>query len=479
MSAIDQQRMGAIEPYRPAPVAGTFRYATADVLADIRLDEVNRRRHSATYEMVVASRNGQPLRARLMGISGGGKESHELGSIEVTPDSAGRARIVVPLPRRGSELERVYIQLDGDNLLFIGEAPAPTRQRRNGAALGFALVGCGILSIAGAGATLLIPQTPAVASPASIVGGTVTHIGYATQGYGKREYRISAADGAVLASAVLPQSRGDFTFEAPRNTARTSLHLLVRLSGPLGTRERDVTVPVVEGPKLAPIEKIARIVSLSAHRGLDAFGRDSVVISYLAVGDRGIVNLIDPAGHVVASAPFAHIGTNRLVVADGLSAQPLVARVAVRRDLTHASAAVDVPPSAVVDSQPSDEASQAAAGVQAAEAASTADAPTDAQAPESVTPLETGGDGLVAIEGSAVAGQNLSLRILAKLRSMHVELQDDQGQALAEANVSPGSSRVTLPLPLATVRKTYYLVLRYVNADNGEETVVRSVVAQP
>jgi hypothetical protein len=156
----------------------------------------------------------------------------------------------------------------------------------------------------------------------------------------------------------------------------------------------------------------------------------------------------------------------------------LVARVAVRRDLTRASASVDVPPSTVVDSQPPGEASQAA-GVQAAGAASPADAPTDAQAPESVTPLEAAGDGLVAIEGTAIAGQNLSLRILAKLRSMHVELQDDQGQALAESNVNPGSSRVTLPLPLATVRKTYYLVLRYVNADNGEETVVRSVVAQP
>ena len=470
--------MSAIEPYRPAPVAGTFRYATADVLADIRLDEVDRRRHSATYEMVVASRNGQPLRARLMGISRGGKEAHELGSIEVTPASAGRARIVVPLPRRGSELERVYIQLDGDNLLFIGEAPAPTLRRRSGAAIGFALVGCGVLSVLGAGATLLIPQTPAVASPASIVGGTVTHIGYATQGYGKREYRVSGADGAVLASAVLPQSHGDFTFEAPRSAARTSLHLLVRLSGPLGTRERDVTLPVVDGPKLAPIEKIARIVSLSAHRGLDVFGRDSVVISYLAVGDRGVVNLSDPGGHVVASAPFAHIGTNRLIVADGLAAQPLVARVAVRRDLTHASASVDVPPSTVVDSQP-DAAAQAAAAVQAAEGASPADAPTDAQAPESVTPLETAGDGLVAIEGTAVAGRNLSLRILAKLRSMHVELQDEQGQALAESNVASGSSRVTLPLPLAAVRKTYYLVLRYVSADNGEETVVRSVVVNP
>lgn len=464
--------MSAIEPYRPAPVAGTFRYATADVLADIRLDGVDRRRHSATYEMVVASRNGQPLRARLMGISSGGKDAHELGSIEVTPESAGRARIIVPLPRRGSDLERVYIQLDGDNLLFIGEAPAPTLRRRSGAAVGLTLVGCGVLSVLGAAATLLVPQTPAVASPASIVGGTVTHIGYATQGYGKREYRVLGADGTLLAAAALPQARGDFSFEAPRSSARKAVHVLVRLSGPLGARERDVILPVVDGPKVAPVEKVARIVSLSAHRGLDAFGRDSVVISYLAVGDGGTVNLLDPGGHIVASAPFAHIGTNRLVVADGLSAQPLVARVAVRRDLTRASAAVDVPPSTLIDSQPPAMVGQNAPPVPG-------DAPTDAQPPEAVTPLESGGDGLVAIEGSAVAGRNLSLRVLARLRSMHVELQDDQGQSLAESDIATGANRVTLPLPSATVRKTYYLVLRYVNADNGEETVVRSVVAQP
>lgn len=460
--------MNAIETYRPAPVAGTFRYATADVLADIRLDDVDRRLRSATYEMVVASRNGQPLRARLMGIGSGGKKARELGSIEVTPDSAGRARIVVPLPRRGGELERVYIQLDGDNLLFIGEAPAPMLRRRSGAAFGWALVGCGLLSIVGAGATLLIPQTPAVASPASIVGGTVTHIGYATQGYGKREYRVSAADGAVLASAVLPQSRGDFSFEAPRSSARTSLHVVVRVTGPLGNREREVTLPVVAGPKLAPAEKLARIVSLTAHRGLDAFGRDSVVISYLAVGDGGTVNLVDPGGRIVASAPLAHIGTNRLVVADGLAAQPLVARVAVRRELTRATAAVDVPPSTVVEGQPPQTALQGAA-----------DAPSDNQAPEAVTPLESGGDGLVAIEGNAVAGHNLSLRVLARMRSMRVELQDDQGQSLAQSEVAAGAGRVTLPLPLAAVRKTYYLVLRYLNADNGEETVVRSLVARP
>jgi hypothetical protein len=462
--------MNAIELYRPGRVAGTFRYATAEVLADVRLDGVDRRLHSATYELVIASRNGQPLCARLMGVSNKGSSTRELGSIEVTPESGARARIVVPLPRRAGNLERVYLQLEGDNLLFIGEAPAPTLQRRSFAAVGGTLVGCGILSVLAAGATLLIPRTPAVASPASIVSGTVTHIGYATEGYGKRDYRVWMSDGTVLASAVLPESRGDFTFVAPRSKGRASLHVRVRLIGPLGEREREVTLPVVAGP-VAAAEKVARVVSLSAQRGQDAFGRDSVVVSYLAVGDGGSVDLLDSRGRIVASAPFAHIGTNRIVVADGLAAQPLVARIVVRRDLSRATAAVDVPPSTLIGQSREPSAQRGPV--------TPANPPSDAQAPEAVTPLESPGDGLVAIEGRAVAGHNLSLRILARLRSVHVELQDDQGQSLAESDVAPGSDRVALPLPLAAARRTYYLVLRYVDAHDGEETIVRSVVAQP
>jgi hypothetical protein len=453
----------AIEPYRPAPVAGTFRYATAEVLADIRLDGVDRRTRSATYELAVASRNGQPLRARLMGISGGQKQTHQLGSIEVTPNSAGRARIIVPLPRGGNELERVYLQVDGDDLVFLGEAPAPTLHRSSGGAIGLTLIVCGGLSLLLGGGALLMPQTPAVASPPSIAVGTVTHIGYATRGYGKREYRVLAADGAVLASAALPQERGDFSFEAPRGSAHTSMHVLVRVSGPLGDREREVIVPVVDAPKIAAA-KIARIVSLSARRERDVFGRDSVVVSYLAVGEAGTVNLLDLGGRIVASGPFAHIGTNRLVVAAGLSAQPLVARVAVRRDLTRATATVDVPPAGVFERK---------APVMPA------DVPSDTQAPEAVTPLESGDSGLVTIEGSAIAGHNLALRVPLGLRSMHVELQDDQGQSFAASDVATATGRVTLPVPFATMRKTFYVVLRYLNADNGEETVVRSVVVRP
>src|SRR5665213_3256668 len=147
--------MSAIEPYRPAPLAGTFRYATTDVLADVRIVGVERRRHCVTYEMAVVNRKAQPVRARLMGFIGRGKKPYELGSLEVTPESAGRARIVVPLPRRGGELERVHIQLDGDNLLFVGEAPAPTLRHRPGAAVGLTLIACGILSILATAATLL------------------------------------------------------------------------------------------------------------------------------------------------------------------------------------------------------------------------------------------------------------------------------------------------------------------------------------
>ena len=108
--------MSAIEPYRPAPVAGTFRYATTDVLADVRIVAVERRRHCVTYEMVIVNRKAQTVYARLMGYIGRRKKPYELGSLEVTPDSAGRARIIVPLPRRGGELERVDLRDQGPAL---------------------------------------------------------------------------------------------------------------------------------------------------------------------------------------------------------------------------------------------------------------------------------------------------------------------------------------------------------------------------
>ncbi|MDB5027800.1 MAG: hypothetical protein JWO66_1489, partial [Candidatus Eremiobacteraeota bacterium] len=212
----------------------------------------------------------------------------------------------------------------------------------------------------------------------------------------------------------------------------------------------------------------ARVLSFSARRD-DALGQESVLASYLAVGDRGTVALVNAAGTVVSTGAFSRVGTLRLPVPRAYRTLPLTARIAVHRGETKAVSNVFLPPNAVT--------SPHAAKSPAIDGPSTADVPA-----EGVTPIDSasssGAGGVVVIEGHAVAGRPLKLRLTAQASPMRIELEDEGGAVIAETAIASGATRATIPLPAAAERATYLLALHYTR-NGGEETVIRTVVAAP
>ena len=99
--------------------------------------------------------------------------------------------------------------------------------------------------------------------------------------------------------------------------------------------------------------------------------------------------------------------------------------------------------------------------------------PSPAPAP-SVASVSSQTPGMLVFEGRAVAGAPLAGRVMPHRTSMTIAMQDANGETLAEQEVAPGTTRVTLPLPDRP--GTYYVVLRY-DGEDGAQTVVRTVQA--
>ncbi|MEA2690166.1 MAG: hypothetical protein QOD51_2773 [Candidatus Eremiobacteraeota bacterium] len=200
----------------------------------------------------------------------------------------------------------------------------------------------------------------------------------------------------------------------------------------------------------------ARVISFSARRD-DAPGGDTVLASYLATGDRGTVALLDAAGVALTSGPFTRIGTIRLRVPKGYRNLPMTAQITVHRGATKAVSNVVVPPNAQATPRPAASPEPASSAVAAADTASSA-----------------GSSALVVVEGRAVAGRPLTLRVAPRSSPMRLELEDASGAVIAERDIAPNATRATLQLPPGTVSSTYLVALHYTN-NGGEETAIRTL----
>jgi hypothetical protein len=214
----------------------------------------------------------------------------------------------------------------------------------------------------------------------------------------------------------------------------------------------------------------ARVQSFSARRDAMPGGRETVLASYLAVGERGTIALLDGEGTVVATAAFTRVGTVRLPVPRAYRTLPLTAQITVHRGATKAVSSIAVLPNAVAP---------AVAPVAAPSAAPSAmlDLPA-----EGVTPIDSASmgaaAGIMAIEGHAVAGRLLNLRLMAQGSPVRIELEDEAGAAITQTEVAAGATHAALPLPVAAERTTYLIALHYTR-NGGEETVIRTIVAAP
>lgn len=233
-------------------------------------------------------------------------------------------------------------------------------------------------------------------------------------------------------------------------------------AAPIAMRPKAAAVSAaIAGAPAAP----ARVMSFSARRD-DAPGGDTVLASYLAVGDRGTIALLDPQGTVVTSGAFNRVGTIRLRVPKTFRALPMTAQITVHRGATKAVSSVLVAPNAQATPQPSPSPGPAAAARgQAGDGRTVIDSASSALSA-----------GMIVVEGNAVAGQPLKLRVAPQPSPMRVQLEDAAGGVIAESEIVPGATRATVPLPPSEARASYLLALHYTR-NGGEETIIRSVTA--
>ncbi|MEA2787308.1 MAG: hypothetical protein QOF71_3412 [Candidatus Eremiobacteraeota bacterium] len=454
--------MNALARYERGDVVradgNVVQFAAGGVAADVRVERVDRRKGASWYAVRLASTDAD-VTGRLLGVDRNG-DITDLGGVAVAPGSIGCARLAVVTPRAGA-YRSMFLEIRSDDVLVRVDAPVPPpRPGIRPWKAGAALVAFGAVATCGGLVALALPRDPMLGAPARAVAGTQVRLPYAAGGDGLAEYSATSDDGRVLVAGNLTRRNGEIAFALPASAASHRVSVALLVHGPLGIVSRTASFAVASPEPAVATAAVARVMSFSARRDAGPAG-DTVLASYLAIGERGTIALLDAAGKVVASAPFAHVGTNRLPVPRAYQAEPMTARITVHRGATVADASVAIAPGALPQPSASPDASAA-------------------DAPEAVTPLDamsarTSG-GTIAIVGRAVAGHPLKLHVAASSSPMQVELQDETGGTLAEAAIAPRASTAVLPLPAATATTTYFVALHYAR-NGGEETVVRTVVA--
>lgn len=443
------QQPTAIVPLR-RKTPQIVQFAADGVAADMRVESLDRRRRTNLYVIRLAS-SDDAVTGRLIGVLSSG-DAIELGDLAVAPGSIGSASLAVATPRGG--YRAVHLEIRSDRVLLQLNAPKPPARRHlRPLAAAAGLLTLGAVSLGAGALALALPQPPVLSGPEHATVGDIVHVQYATRGYGAERYTARYDDGVVFASGALVAQNGELALSLPSDAVNRRVWVAVTTQGFLGAAASVTSFAVVPPPRGAEVP--ARVLSFAARRDPGPDG-ETVLASYLAVADRGVVALQDETGKVIATAPFTHVGTSRLPVAAAYSDRPLTARVSVERGQTHANASVALP------APP-----RTAAATDAPAPPHPLPAPIAPRAPSETA-------GMLTFEASAVAGSELAVRVMPHRTAMTVAMQDADGETLSEREIAPGATSVTLPMPDHPA--VYFLLLRY-DEEDGVQTVVRPVRA--
>jgi hypothetical protein len=452
----------AIVPLSRPDETRLVRFASGGVAADVRLNEDGRGR-STSYALHLAAAE-EAVSGRLVGVLASG-DVVELGSLEVAPGSVGGSRFAIALGT--TRFTGVFLEIRSGLMMLRVAAPqslAPRKPRTLYAGVAVAAVGV-VAVAAGAALTPFLPGTPLLAAPGRAVAGELVTLPYETRGLGRARFSATLDDRTPLASGELPAARGEIAVAIPQSAVHKRVSVVLEQRGPFGRLERTASF-VITPPPPQPhtVASAARVVVFSAHRERGSAG-ESVLASYLAVGDGGTLAISNAHGRIVASAPFSHRGTQRLTLPGTVAQEPVLVRLTVGLGSQHATAAVDLPPALPMAAAPVAPPKTDAVG---ADQLPESVAPADDQAAATPAANET-----IAVVGQPTAGRPFIVQIRAPASAMRLRLEDDAGSVIEDVAVPDGARRVTLPAPAGGGR-TYYLTCTY-GRGNAQEVVVRSV----
>lgn len=428
------------------PIEGQFALAACD-----------RRTGVATYALRIDNNAPAALRARMYCF---GRKGQEVQGYPLDVAIAPFSRCDTLLPVRLHDVgpyDRAVVKIEGGDVAFSLEAPAPDSQPRRFPWLA-TVAGTMVLVIGAAfGAAAATPGINMVAAPSRVFAGVPLEVPYAYRGWASLRYALKTADGRQLAAGLTHDREGTLKFTVP-NAAGTALTLNVAVAGPFGQRSEIERIGIDAAALHAQQKSIAAgnasqpprisefaIKTPSVHAGAP------IAFSYATNAPSGDIWLIDDSGRLWASTPIDASGSATLTVPQGAAGRQLRAVMRAKNGKLDAvsSVAVTVLPGAVVAQTSISEPSAA---------------PTPA-------PPAT----LAISKTQVAAGETITVSIDGAHGDASVVLNDSAGTAVESGDIADGQTSIAFTAPS---QPGVYYVVANVTSGNSQQTLVKALTVK-
>jgi len=453
--------MGALEHVRPAQLPALVELISSDVACTLRFVKRGKfRRAQKSCELVLANRTAVPVSARLCGLNQR-RQIVDFGELNVIGNGLGSSIFV--LPADASICESIYVEVTGDGIHLRANADIVPKRRPNSwpyVIAGLSLMGLGTI----AGGTACFLERPTIAFldvPQTAFPGTIA-ARYRTTGNGSGSYIVTTSDGNILESGALPNTDGELPIAIPAKITGQRVNIGIQLSGVFGCAQRDASFTVLSPPAITPplrpaiVHAQPRIAYFTAH--LDMYeGKPTVLASYQASGNQGILRVTETSGKLLGSSPFSHVGTTRILLSSDPTGPTLHTEIEVTGAGKHTGAAIDIPNTNYLVATPT---------------IPSVIAPTNdaGSAPTSTDPF--------SVIDRVIGGHPFRIAIRHPLPNLRIALQTTDGMTIDEVPVPPGASIVLLHAPVISKQTSLFLMGTYTHASD-EETLVRSLTVYP
>lgn len=445
--------------------ASVLRLPSGDVAVDFRATATDDKHHSATYELLVSNDTPSPLATFAYAVEApGNRKQMTWNAIVVPPYSAIAVEIDVAIPRR-RRMPRVIAEVFSDEAQLTLDAPPPSDPR--GGKRHFALIAsaCFVLAL-GAGAYAgTRPRVIALGAPDSVRGGVAFSVAYAMADASTGRYVVETPDGLQIRRGDLSSASGAFAVTLPKSATSNGYDVHVWANGRFGAGERTTHVlalPIspsvaVRHDRTPPL----RLGSLALERDVVG-GGESIVISYHATEDPGMVRLIDALGTVRAEALLNRRGRS-IIVAPHVDADQdfrIVATVENGRGRDEVTTPVTI--------------LHSTAPAVAASGTATAPGAAVGESLASVGSAKSMSIAPIAVDRDQILGRDVVVRVDRFVKNLHVSLMGTSTDEIVGIDVRPGERTVLLSPPDTLAPARYAVVATYTSG-LGQETLIRPI----
>lgn len=437
------------ESYTPRPTAyGTRAQLTAgtgDVEGYLALAGCDKRAGTASYALRIVNQSESALRARMTCATLRGESilAYPL-DVHIAPFSISETLLPVRVADVGP-YDRAIVKVEGGEVAFSLEAPAPARVTRRSRWMIYTLAAILFSVAAACAAGLSTPRLALLAAPDRTFAGTAIDVPYAFGGWAAMQYTLQTRDGRQLAAGMVSSHEGTLHFSVPPS-AGENVVFSVDVTGPFGRAAATRTIAIAPqvSRRATPSPLVPRITAFAVSPNAPAGGM--LRVSYITNARDGEIWLIDDTGALWARQPISTAGETDLQIPQAAAGRQM-------RVVLHARiGAADAVANAMVVVSPGAVKAQTA---------------------------NQDGSGTISISPEAVApGQSFTVTVSGEHTDAQIVLSDSTGSQVEQADISSDQTSATLSAPPASTEHTYY-VTATISQGVGEQTVVRKLTVAP